>query len=92
MGERNPIVSIHDVGAGGVCNALPELVHDAGCGGTFELRDILNDEPGMSPMQIWCNESQERYVMAVHDKDLSVFESICARERAPYAVVGNAHR
>ncbi|NKB76727.1 MAG: phosphoribosylformylglycinamidine synthase [Gammaproteobacteria bacterium] len=90
MGTDNPIVSIHDVGAGGVCNALPELVHDADRGGVFELRNILNDEPGMSPMQIWCNESQERYVLAVNPSQFELFESICRRERCLYAHVGNA--
>ena len=90
LGPDNPIVSIHDVGAGGLCNALPELVHDAGRGGRFELRDVLNDEPGMSPMQIWCNESQERYVLAVDVANLARFEAICRRERCLYAVVGSA--
>jgi phosphoribosylformylglycinamidine synthase len=90
MGEDNPILSIHDVGAGGLCNALPELVHDSGCGGTFELRDVLNDEPGMSPMQIWCNESQERYVVAVKKESFREFEEICRRERCLYAQVGMA--
>ncbi len=90
MGERNPVVSIHDVGAGGICNALPELVHDAGKGGQFELRNVLNDEPGMSPMQIWCNESQERYVLAINQERLETFRSICARERCLFAIVGYA--
>ena len=87
---KRQIVSIHDVGAGGLCNALPELVHDAGAGGSFELRDVLNDEPGMSPMQIWCNESQERYVLAVRPESLDEFEKLCRRERCLYAVVGKA--
>ena len=90
MGDDNPIVSIHDVGAGGVCNALPELVHDSDRGGAFELRKILNDEPGMSPMQIWCNESQERYVLAVNPDLFDQFEAICRRERCLYACVGHA--
>ena len=90
LGAANPIVSIHDVGAGGLCNALPELVHDAGRGGQFALRKILNDEPGMSPMQIWCNESQERYVLAVDPSRLGQFEEICQRERCLYARVGIA--
>ena len=90
MGEDNPIVSIHDVGAGGVCNALPELVHDSGSGGVFELRDILNDELSMSPMQIWCNESQERYVLAIDKNRLQQFEALCERERCLFAVVGEA--
>lgn len=90
MGERNPIQFIHDVGAGGLSNAMPELVNDGGRGGRFELRNIPNDEPGMSPLQIWCNESQERYVMSVADDRMAEFEAICRRERAPFAVVGEA--
>jgi phosphoribosylformylglycinamidine synthase len=90
MGDANPIAFIHDVGAGGLSNAFPELVKDGGCGGDFELRKIPNDEPGMSPLEIWCNESQERYVMAIAPQDLAVFENICARERAAYAVVGES--
>jgi phosphoribosylformylglycinamidine synthase len=90
MGESNPILSIHDVGAGGLCNALPELVHDSESGGIFELRNILNDEPGMSPMQIWCNESQERYVLAIEEARYGEFERICERERCLYALVGTA--
>lgn len=90
LGDDNPIQSIHDVGAGGLSNALPELVHDNGLGARFELRDILSLEPGMSPMEIWCNESQERYVMGVASQDLEVFKALCERERAPYAVVGYA--
>ncbi len=90
LGESNPIAFIHDVGAGGLSNAFPELAKDGGCGASFELRDVPNDEPGMSPLEIWCNESQERYVMAITPSDLAVFESICQRERCPYAVVGEA--
>lgn len=90
MGDDNPIAFIHDVGAGGISNALPELVDDGERGGIFNLRDVPNDEPGMSPLEIWCNESQERYVMAVADKDMAAFDAICKRERAPYAVVGKA--
>jgi len=90
LGDENPIAFIHDVGAGGLSNALPELVKDGGRGGLFQLRDIPNDEPGMSPLEIWCNESQERYVMAVAPKDLDTFEAICKRERCPFAVVGVA--
>lgn len=89
-GEKNPILFIHDVGAGGLSNALPELVHDAGRGGKFELRMVPNDDPGMSPMEIWCNESQERYVLAVDAQQLDLFKSICERERCPYAIVGEA--
>ncbi len=90
MGDTNPIVSIHDIGAGGLCNALPELVGDAGRGGKFNLRDVLNDEPGMSPMQIWCNEAQERYTLAVSPDRIDEFKAICARERCLYCVVGQA--
>ncbi|NCA88632.1 MAG: phosphoribosylformylglycinamidine synthase [Gammaproteobacteria bacterium] len=87
-GEDSPILFIHDVGAGGLSNALPELVHDAGRGGRFELRAVPNDDPGMSPMEIWCNESQERYVLAIAAERLEEFKAICERERCPYAVVG----
>ncbi|GHA46708.1 phosphoribosylformylglycinamidine synthase [Photobacterium aphoticum] len=90
MGDANPIAFIHDVGAGGISNALPELVDDGERGGKFQLRDVPNDEPGMSPLEIWCNESQERYVMAVAAENMDVFDAICQRERAPYAVVGEA--
>jgi phosphoribosylformylglycinamidine synthase len=90
QGDNNPIAFIHDVGAGGLSNAFPELVKDGGTGGKFELRNVPNDEPGMSPLAIWCNESQERYVLAINPQDLARFEAICARERAPYAVVGEA--
>jgi phosphoribosylformylglycinamidine synthase len=89
-GEGNPILFIHDVGAGGLSNALPELVHDAERGGRFELRSVPNDEPGMSPLEIWCNEAQERYVLAIAAERLAEFEAICERERCPYAVVGRA--
>ena len=90
LGDGNPILFIHDVGAGGLSNAMPELVSDGGCGGQFELRKILNDEPGMSPLEIWCNESQERYVLAIDPESLELFDEICKRERAPYAVIGEA--
>ncbi|MCP5161795.1 MAG: phosphoribosylformylglycinamidine synthase [Hahellaceae bacterium] len=90
MGAKNPIAFIHDVGAGGLSNAFPELVKDGGRGGKFELRKVPNDEPGMAPLEIWCNESQERYVLAVEPKDLEVFEAICRRERCPFAVVGES--
>ncbi len=90
LGDANPIQFIHDVGAGGLSNALPELVNDAERGGKFELRNVLTDEPGMTPLEIWCNESQERYVMSVAPADMPVFEAICHRERAPFAVVGEA--
>jgi len=90
MGEENPIAFIHDVGAGGISNALPELIDDGERGGKFQLRSVPNDEPGMSPLEIWCNESQERYVMAVAPENMACFDAICQRERAPYAVVGEA--
>ncbi|WP_392565774.1 phosphoribosylformylglycinamidine synthase [Utexia brackfieldae] len=90
LGEHNPILFIHDVGAGGLSNAMPELVNDGGCGGAFDLRKILNDEPGMSPLEIWCNESQERYVLAIAPESLALFDELCRRERAPYSVIGEA--
>jgi len=90
LGENNPILSIHDVGAGGMSNALPELVHGGGRGAAFELRKIPLDETGMSPRQIWCNESQERYVLAIAPERLDEFRAFCERERCPFAVVGVA--
>ncbi|MXR70772.1 phosphoribosylformylglycinamidine synthase [Shewanella sp. JBTF-M18] len=90
MGDANPIQFIHDVGAGGLSNAFPELVDDGGRGGRFELRNVPSDEPGMSPLEIWCNESQERYVLSVAPENLELFTAICERERAPFAVVGEA--
>ncbi|KAF1996460.1 phosphoribosylformylglycinamidine synthase [Amniculicola lignicola CBS 123094] len=90
MGEKNPILFIHDVGAGGLSNALPELVHDAGLGAIFELREVDNANKGMSPLQIWCNEAQERYVLAVGPDDLDLFKRICNRERCGFSVVGTA--
>ncbi|MGQ9686631.1 MAG: phosphoribosylformylglycinamidine synthase [Thiobacillaceae bacterium] len=90
LGADNPILSIHDVGAGGLSNALPELAHAAGLGARFELRDVPSEEPGMSPREIWCNEAQERYVLAIAPERLADFAAICARERCPYAVVGQA--
>ena len=90
LGERNPIQSIHDVGAGGLSNALPELVHDSGLGATFEIRDVLVADSSMSPMEIWCNESQERYVLAVSAEMAHEFESIAQRERCPFSIVGVA--
>lgn len=88
LGEDNPIITIHDVGAGGLSNALPELVHDSGRGAVFQLRDIPSAEPGLSPMEIWCNEAQERYVLGIAPENLKEFTEICARERCPFAVVG----
>ena len=90
LGDDNPIAFIHDVGAGGLSNAFPELVNDGERGGVFELRNVPNDEPGMSPLEIWCNESQERYVLAVAPENLATFEELCQRERAQYAVIGEA--
>ncbi|MCL1125063.1 phosphoribosylformylglycinamidine synthase [Shewanella surugensis] len=90
MGEANPIQFIHDVGAGGLSNAFPELVNDGDRGGRFELRNVPSDELGMSPLEIWCNESQERYVMSVAPENMATFSAICERERAPFAVVGEA--
>lgn len=88
LGQKNPIISVHDVGAGGLSNALTELVNDSSLGATFELRDIECADPSLSPMEIWCNESQERYVIAVNDENLEAFKNICDRERCPYAIVG----
>ena len=90
MGARNPILLIHDVGAGGLSNALPELVDHSARGAQLALRAIPNDEPGMSPMALWCNEAQERYVLAVEPDCLELFDELCRRERCPYAVLGNA--
>lgn len=90
LGDKNPIRFIHDVGAGGLSNALPELVKDGNRGGLFDLRAVPNAEPGMSPLEIWCNEAQERYVLAVAAEDLDTFDALCKRERCPYAVVGEA--
>jgi len=90
QGERNPIKSIHDVGAGGLSNALPELLHDGGVGGALDLRAIPSADSGLSPMAIWCNEAQERYVLAVAAEDLERFGSLCARERCPWAELGPA--
>ncbi|BCB27518.1 phosphoribosylformylglycinamidine synthase [Sulfurimicrobium lacus] len=90
MGDGNPILSIHDVGAGGISNALPELVHGSGRGGRFNLRAVPSEEPGMSPMQIWSNESQERYVLAIAPQSLELFAAMCERERCPFAVIGEA--
>ena len=88
LGEANPIVSIHDVGAGGLSNALPELLNDSARGGCLELREIPSADGAMSPMEIWCNESQERYVLGIERDRLREFESLCQRERCPYAVLG----
>ena len=90
LGDKNPIISIHDVGAGGLSNAFPELVNDAGRGAVFKLREVPLEEHGLNPLQIWCNESQERYVLSILEKDLETFRAICERERCPFAVVGTA--
>jgi phosphoribosylformylglycinamidine synthase len=90
LGAANPILSIHDVGAGGLSNAFPELVHGGGAGADFELRRVPSEEPGMAPREIWCNEAQERYVLAIRAEDRDRFAAICARERCPHAVVGTA--
>ncbi len=90
LGEQNPILSIHDVGAGGLSNAFPELVKDGGVGGVFDLAAIPQAEAGLSPLEVWCNEAQERYVLALPPEHLALFESICTRERCPFAVVGRA--
>lgn len=90
LGKSNPILSIHDVGAGGLSNAMPELVSASNRGATLELRNIPNDEISMSPMGIWCNESQERYVLAINPEHIDKFITLCQRERAPYAVLGES--
>jgi phosphoribosylformylglycinamidine synthase len=90
-GGRNPILAIHDVGAGGLSNAIPELVDQSRLGGVVELRDIPNSEPGLSPAEIWCNEAQERYVLALDPADLDGFRALCERERCPFAVIGAAN-
>jgi phosphoribosylformylglycinamidine synthase len=90
QGEANPIKSVHDVGAGGLSNALPELLHDGGVGGRLELREIPTNDPALSPMELWCNEAQERYVLAIAPEDLERFAALCARERCPWADVGEA--
>ena len=86
MGEHNPILSIHDIGAGGLSNGCPELVEDVGA--RFELRQVHNEEPSMSPMEIWCCEAQERYVLAVAREDVEIFLALCRRERCQVAVIG----
>jgi len=88
LGETNPILSIHDIGAGGLCNAVPEIVDQSHRGAVIQLREVPNDEPGMSPMELWCNESQERYMVAVAADDVAVVSEICQRERCPHAVIG----
>ena len=88
QGDANPIAAIHDIGAGGLSNAVPEIVDHSGCGAVIELREVPNDEPGMSPMELWCNESQERYMLSIEPGRLDSFLALCARERCPVAVIG----
>src|SRR5262249_37726966 len=88
LGEQNPIQSIHDVGAGGLSNALPELVHACNQGAEIELRAIPNAAPGMSPLEIWCNEAQERFVLAIAAESVTLFNAIAERERCLFAIVG----
>ncbi|PKM13222.1 MAG: phosphoribosylformylglycinamidine synthase [Gammaproteobacteria bacterium HGW-Gammaproteobacteria-3] len=90
LGDNTPIISIHDIGAGGLSNAVPEIIHDCARGGRFELREVPNADPGMSPMQIWCNEAQERYVVAIKPQALDLFKAFCEREHCLYAVIGEA--
>jgi phosphoribosylformylglycinamidine synthase len=90
LGARNPIASAHDVGAGGLSNAVPELLHDSGLGGVIDLGKVPTDDPSLSPMQLWCNESQERYVLGMPADRVAGFAAICERERCPFAVVGYA--
>ena len=90
MGEHNPVRSIHDVGAGGLSNAIPELLHDSSVGGRIDLSALPSDDPSLSPMQLWSNESQERYVLGIAAEALDAFEAIARRERCPYAIVGHA--
>ncbi|MCL1634595.1 phosphoribosylformylglycinamidine synthase [Luteimonas sp. SX5] len=90
LAERNPILWFHDVGAGGLSNAIPELLHDSGVGGVIDLGKVPTDDPSLSPMQLWCNESQERYVLGIPQDRIADFTAICERERCPFAVVGTA--
>ncbi|NOU21788.1 MAG: phosphoribosylformylglycinamidine synthase, partial [Methyloglobulus sp.] len=90
LGDGSPIISIHDLGAGGLSNAVPEIIHDCGSGGQFELRHVHNADLGMSPMQIWCNEAQERFVLAIKPEALELFAAFCEREHCLYAVIGKA--
>ncbi|MAG30854.1 MAG: phosphoribosylformylglycinamidine synthase [Deltaproteobacteria bacterium] len=90
LGEQNPILSIHDVGAGGLSNAIPEILDQSKRGGRIDLRAVPNDEPGMTPLEIWCNEAQERYVLTVAASRIAEFEAFCRRERCPFSVVGEA--
>ena len=89
LGAGNPILAIHDVGAGGLSNAFPELTNDAGRGARFDLRAVPLEESGLAPKEIWSNESQERYVLAIAPESLEQFKAFCERERCPFAVVGH---
>ena len=88
LGDANPIAAIHDIGAGGLSNAVPEIVDHSDCGAIIDLRAIPSDEPGMSPMELWCNEAQERYMLTIEARDVERFAALCARERCPFAVIG----
>ncbi len=88
LGAANPIAAIHDVGAGGLSNAVPEIVEHSGCGAIIDLRAVPSDEAGMSPLELWCNEAQERYMVSIEGADVARFSAICERERCPYAVIG----
>ena len=90
--EDNPILSIHDVGAGGLSNAFPELINDGEVGADFDIRNIDTEEKGMAPHELWCNESQERYVLAIDQQSLNLFKKICERERCPFRVIGKAKK
>src|SRR5207342_1219142 len=90
LGEDNPIRFMHDVGAGGLSNAIPELLHDSGVGGVIDLDKVPCDDPSLSPLQLWCNESQERYVLGLPQDRVAEFAALCLRERCPFAVVGTA--
>ncbi|WP_374606340.1 phosphoribosylformylglycinamidine synthase [Thermomonas sp.] len=90
LAEHNPILSVHDVGAGGLSNAIPELLHDSGVGGVIDLGKVPSDDPSLSPMQLWCNESQERYVLGIPQSRVAEFAALCVRERCVFAVVGTA--
>ena len=87
-GENNPILAIHDIGAGGLSNAMPELADLSGRGAHLDLKKVPVEESGMSPLEIWCNESQERYALAIDPGKLEQFEDYCKRERCPYAILG----
>lgn len=92
LGDKNPIISIHDVGAGGLSNALPEIIHTDGLGAEFKLNQIPTAQTNLSPMEIWCNESQERYVLAIETEHLELFDQLCRREQCPYAIVGEVKK